>query len=882
VGEFVSGFFTRSSLKKPTVKSKDSGLSLDRIRELGVRAVDRMNPAAKTRHMQPSGSKRPDVYILGEAPGKNEDLDGEPFVGATGQRLRKCLPEGYRYRFDNAVRTLPPMRNGSPAPTRHEIEAYRNSVAQSIENAAPWVLLAVGGIAAGWFGEVIAKAGINAVRGRRFPCQIGAHRFWMIPCVHPSAIMRMERSDKYQEIPATEHQRYFERDVQTAIDAIQLPPPEIEPSDLQSTLKGILIEKRSVNVIQNFLAELRDRPVSYLDLETSCYRPYAPNAKILSIALGTYEKTIAFPLKHRQATWTKDEYTKLREVVGNFLAYRQPKCAHNTPFDLEWLIKEWGSPVAWEPFWGDTMGQQYCLDERQSTARKPGKEEGFGISLDFCCKLAFGMDLKGVENIDRNNLDGTDLDLVLRYNGRDTKYGDKLYHFQKKQLKDAGLWQPYLQWCKRIPAMAQAQVVGIPVSQEVNSQLRKKIADEVAVADKELRGMKAIRNFEAAHGPYVDSNKNNIILFKDMLGRIEGLQRGKQSYDDKALTAMADEPAAAQILKIRGMRKISGTYLDRLSKDDEKTFIFPDGRVHTSYKHCATDTKRIASEAPPVMNIPRDGELVKRQYVALPGRVCLFADYGGQEARAIAAMSQDANLVKFLRGGEDFHMAWTEKIVRLWPDTCKKRFGGLDAKAMKKFRQDVKSQWVFAGFFYARVSSRANYLEMPVRIAQRLDDEFWDKRDGFAGVKVWQRCLIAAYKENSYVESLGGHRRHGPMSESMVVNAGVQATGTDITADAWYRVGRLAYERKMPWLFAPLFVHDDISTFDVPEEKKDVSIQTMARIMCDVRLPGADVIPWIVEISEGRHWGEKKLVGEFRFWNGRLERQQTDKTWKAV
>jgi uracil-DNA glycosylase family 4 len=1299
---FTSGLFTRTELKvRGGGRSKDSGLSDERLIEIGLAGVERMNPAAKHKHIEPTGSKHPDVLILGEAPGKKESDEGRPFIGPTGQRVRENLVEGYRYRFSNVVRTMPITRNGYQAPTRTEILGYTQIGRKDIEETQPRVIIAVGGVAAGWcLGDVVQKAGINNTRGRRFPAQIGNHQCWVYPVVHPSAIMRMEQSDSYERISPEEHRRYFDNDISRVFDDLEdgLPKPEIEPSDLQSTLRGIIFEKQSVNRIQNFLAEMQDEKVVSDDLETNCYRPYSEGSKILTVAIGTYKRTMAFPLDHRQATWSKSDRKRLHEILGNYWMSRVSKVEHNAPFDTEWKIAKWGDGCAWNGITEDTMLMQYTLDERPSSS---GKNGGSGVSLNFCCALHFGLNLKEVETIDRANLDNTDLNLVLRYNGRDTKFTDKLYHRLKTCLVEDGQWVAYRQLAKRVPCLAKAQVVGVPVSQEVNAELREKVKKETDELDKQLRATKTIRKFEAKFGKYLDSNKVNTQLFRDMLGRKEG-QRGKgYSADDKALSAMTDEPAAALILKIRGLHVLHGTYLERQNAKHEKTFIFPDGRVHTSFKHCATDTRRIQcvrgdtlletnlgwfniedldlleptlpvmirshenkpckitakwfkgfepmfrltfdtgayiectaghqvltpsgwkqtsdlrvgdfavadnsfqtrrgfgavadfprtpkpqpfnnagvvvrrvfpnkvfsrrtfgesfwgtcesgladevlveavvragvacrdveeifgveigvrwleelethvsqsrvgkfgfagffgfghreeigcdfrrcyshtsrafghfqrgcvtscfdfsfserpadfgrgfswvprenlsrklfarhaesgvsllaglhaivrncravekvceeyrvcileregegpasllvaerrriahnsgfvekentiratmdfwekevegrlyvaeaechlgsgwaaawdfiyskkgcttgssfieerfshfpgdhgsgceqsemgggsgvvakllsiesigtqavwditvegdhsyasqglyhhnSGEPSLLNQPRTEGWVKKQYVAEPGCICLFNDYGGQEARCIAVMSKDKNLVRFMRDGFDFHMAWTEKILKLWPKTCKERFGGLDEKAVKKFRQDVKAQWVFASFYNAKVASRAGYLDMPVKIAQELDDEFWHE---FAGVKGWQRKLIESYRRLGYVESMGGHRRHGPLNESMVVNAGVQASGTDITTDAWYRICSHAYENDLPWLYPAIPIHDDLTIFSVPKKKREEAVEIFARIMTDVRLADAKLIPWVVEISEGLNWGEKKFVGAF-------------------
>ena len=72
-----------------------------------------------------SGNPHARILVIGEAPGKNEDLQGEPFVGAAGKFLNELLEDAGLKREDifiaNVLKCRPPA-NRNPQP--HEIEAY--------------------------------------------------------------------------------------------------------------------------------------------------------------------------------------------------------------------------------------------------------------------------------------------------------------------------------------------------------------------------------------------------------------------------------------------------------------------------------------------------------------------------------------------------------------------------------------------------------------------------------------------------------------------------------------------------------------------------------------------------------------------------------------
>jgi uracil-DNA glycosylase len=111
--------------------------------------VSRTNVVAGTR---PWDQSRADVMLVGEAPGAQEDLAGEPFVGRSGQLLDSLLAEAGLERSAVAVANVlkcRPARNRKPR--RGEVARCRPWLTRQIELADPRVLVALGGTAAEWF-----------------------------------------------------------------------------------------------------------------------------------------------------------------------------------------------------------------------------------------------------------------------------------------------------------------------------------------------------------------------------------------------------------------------------------------------------------------------------------------------------------------------------------------------------------------------------------------------------------------------------------------------------------------------------------------------------------------------------------------------------------
>jgi uracil-DNA glycosylase len=143
------------------------------------------------------------LMFVGEAPGEDEDLQGEPFVGRAGQLLTKTLAklgvERRRVHIANILKCRPPG-NRTPAPD--EMLACRPWLQRQIETIRPKVLCLLGNIAVQTLLET--KTGITRLRGS-FVDALGAR---VLPVFHPAYVLR-----NMGELPV------FEGDLKTACKA---------------------------------------------------------------------------------------------------------------------------------------------------------------------------------------------------------------------------------------------------------------------------------------------------------------------------------------------------------------------------------------------------------------------------------------------------------------------------------------------------------------------------------------------------------------------------------------------------------------------------------------------------------------------------------------
>ncbi len=125
------------------------------------------------------------LMFVGEAPGEDEDLQGEPFVGRAGQLLTKSLRkigvERNRVYIANILKCRPP---GNRTPQFDEMAACMPHLLRQIQAIRPKILCALGNIAAQTLLQT--KTGITRLRGK----VAEAHGVRIFPTFHPAYVLR--------------------------------------------------------------------------------------------------------------------------------------------------------------------------------------------------------------------------------------------------------------------------------------------------------------------------------------------------------------------------------------------------------------------------------------------------------------------------------------------------------------------------------------------------------------------------------------------------------------------------------------------------------------------------------------------------------------------
>ena len=135
------------------------------------------------------GNPRALVMFVGEAPGRDEDLEGLPFVGRSGQLLDRMLAAIGLDRTGAYIANVIPWRPpGNRTPTPQETSICLPFTRRQIELADPDVLVCLGSPAVQALLE--SKDGIMKTRGRWFAYHTGTREIRAIATFHPAYLLR--------------------------------------------------------------------------------------------------------------------------------------------------------------------------------------------------------------------------------------------------------------------------------------------------------------------------------------------------------------------------------------------------------------------------------------------------------------------------------------------------------------------------------------------------------------------------------------------------------------------------------------------------------------------------------------------------------------------
>lgn len=334
------------------------------------------------------------------------------------------------------------------------------------------------------------------------------------------------------------------------------------------------------------------------------------------------------------------------------------------------------------------------------------------------------------------------------------------------------------------------------------------------------------------------------VLFDDL-----GLPSGKKKSTsaDKLEKLSGIHPVIDHILTYRKLSKIYSTYAEGLKK-----YIQPDGRIHTIYNQCATQTGRLSSSEPNLQNISvRDeqGREIRKAFLPDEGCVLISSDYHQIELRMLADMADEKSLIEAFNSGIDIH---TKTAMDVFDKT--------EEEVTPADRRSAKT--VNFGIVYG-ISDFGLAEQLGVSRYEAADfiDKYYEK---YPGIRSYMNSLIRDCEKNGYVTTLCGRRReipeiHNPnrqireFGKRAAMNAPIQGSAADLIKLAMIDIDRMMKEAGVKSRMI-LQVHDEL-IFNVPTEE----VEQMKQLINEGMVNAMSLkVPLSAECAIGKTWYEAK------------------------
>jgi len=771
-------------------------------------------PLRGKKKVDPDGSLEAEIIIVGEAPGEEEEKQGRPFVGYSGKILRAVLSaldiDMSRVYITNVVKCRPPNNQL----TKEMVKCCKVKLEQELMMLRKRkLIIALGATAKEFFG---VPGTVSDIRGNIVDTKYGK----VLVTWHP-AYRLLFHKDGVLGVSAYEH---FVKDL--ARGAIF-----IEQGRMYKPISFEVVEGSKLDEV---LAKVSGKVVA-LDFETVGSDLWSSDFRVMTVGLAVDDGRFVVDLEKLGGERSKEFMKEVFDRASKVAVY-------NAGFDIVLGMKEYG----WEVYSreGDIEDVQvmYYLLSGIATPSVSLKR----LVLDYLDIGQYGIDWKktDIRNVPRDRL--------YEYNAIDAYVTLRLYELFKDKLKGASLqwskifgsekqslYDAYENVAKKILCLClELQRNGMYVDVEYLMGLKKELEEKRGSFLNEVRGVnlnspKQVLEWLREVGVQVDSTRKEVL---ESVLKLQGLsERAKERIE--------------KLLEYRVIEKMLATYVEPFLEK----WVRSDGCIHSKFSLVATDTGRLASSEPNLMNIPtRLGPLLEKAFVSRfgEGGKIIKADFSQHELRVACQYSKDRKMKEFFESGIDIH---TKVAIELYgmsenvPDEVK-----------KEYRRRAKS--FNFGVIYGRgYKSVAEELGISEKEARETVDKYFKM---FSGLKVWLDSVKEFAKKVGYVRSMFGRFRWLSQSEDnegwaqKAVNTPVQSAASDIAAMTAWRIIKRLHEEGFRGKVVN-FVHDSV-IIDCPQEE----VEEICRIIKDevrkIELPDEKFVEFDMDIEVGRSWGECK------------------------
>lgn len=753
-----------------------------------------------------SGDPQSRVWFVGEAPGRQEDRMGAPFVGPSGavlEELLRCVGvDRERVYIDNVVRCRPP---GNRDPSPKNMQLCSSYLLGLMQKYRPRAVVLLGGVALKLF---VGQKGITKWRGKVLT--YAETETFLIPTYHPAAILRdIENTDRNgTPIPIKYRGEQSERDMRLAF-TLSKAKPRIGSYEKVLVTSG----DEALRVIHECLA----MDMVAVDIETTGL--VARTDKIIGVSLchdGKRAWYVPWPLLKSNEMATGALHDLLSEGA---LGVEEPVeiVMHNAKFDLRFLRRA-GLTKAGCQF--DTMLAHHALDEN------------FGHGLKELAWLY--TDLGGYEGAQAIGYE-VPPEEIYEYACTDAIVTWKLASLFHRKIETEGLSPLFYEIIMpMVEVVLGMEESGLPFHVPTAKRLKRSYEKKVAKAEAKVHEL-------AGHEFNIASTKQlQKVLFEE-LGLVPSkLTRTKQaSTDEDVLKGLKKaHPIAKAILDYRKAKKILSTYvLSLLEKHVE-------GVVYTDFLQHGTVTGRLSSRNPNLQNVP---DSCRSMFHAPKGWKFVEMDFAQAELRVVTHYTKDPVFVEAFEKGQDIHTRTAAE------------FYGLSMEEVTK-KQRFLAKSINFGLLYGRgAKAIGEQCDMSEEKAEEAIAQYFQT---YQATRQWMDDHIALAHKRGYVADPFGRKRrlHATINaddewamreaERQALNSPIQHGAAAATYIGLLRIQVWLRENGMR-SYLCLTVHDS-AMLCCPEDEVE-RVQENAKRLMEAPIPQLS-IPMRVDIRVSDTW----------------------------
>lgn len=585
--------------------------------------------------------------------------------------------------------------------------------------------------------------------------------------------------------------------------------PDVQEKNVFSNLKDINNTSHSYHLIDNETdaRSLADKLSAYdficFDTETTGTNPIAAKIVGMSFAVKEHE---AWYVSMPQA---EDEKAVRVQIFKSVLENTKTlKIGQNIKYDII-VLSSYGIEVDGPMF--DTMIAHYVL---QPELRH---------NMDYLAEIYLGYRTVPIEALigekgkNQKNMSSLDPSLVYEYACEDADITLQLKPILEKELEKDGTMTPFRDIeMPLVKVLAYMERNGVRINPAALKETSALFAGRMSELERHIYEI-------AGHGFNILSPKQvGEVLFEELhiVDKPKKTKTGQYVTSEDVLESLkADNRIVDLILKYRGLKKLTGTYLDALPE-----LVNPEtGKIHTSFNQAVTATGRLSSSNPNLQNIPvrdEDGKEVRKAFIPEPGCKFFSADYSQIELRIMAHLSADENMVSDFNNGSDIHAATAAKIFHKNIDEVSKS-------------ERSKAKTANFGIIYGiSAFGLANRMGVSRTEAKQLIDNYFET---YKGVRQYMDLSMEKAREKGYITTLTGRKRYLPdilshnatvrgFAERNAINAPIQGSAADIIKIAMIGIyNRFKVENIKSTMI--LQVHDELN-FNVVDGE-EIKVQTI-------------------------------------------------------